>query len=262
MSFVNHCPPWKSPESQVKDTNLLGPEPYDVNFIYPIPTHLSTSRIKLVPYVPRLHTDAFLEGMKGYESLYQHLPAAMETRRDWLVYVETFCRANAGHLLFTIIDTFRQNADPQIDGRLAGVIGLMSTSPGLLTTAIGPCIVLPAFQRTYVASHAVGLVMRYALDLPTASPPGMGMRRIGWSAGPDNKASLKLAERLAFKYEGLLRWTYPMPGVEDYPKAGKRPREGDPLYEQLGRDTVVYGMCWDDWEARGRELVNGALARV
>ncbi|KAH7922033.1 hypothetical protein BV22DRAFT_1131770 [Leucogyrophana mollusca] len=229
----------------VVDADLFGPDPYDLNFIYPVPKELSTSKLKLVPFIPRLHGEAFLEGTRGKESMFKLMPLALEGPGDFLRFVESFMRRDNLHVLFAIIDTTRPDTTrPTLGGSLAGVIGLVHT-------------------RTHVGSHAVGLMLRWAFELPSAASPGLGMRRVTWITGLMNAGSSGLAMRMGFKYEGLMRWACGMPEVEGYPKEGGKPsREGDPLPGLQGRDSLLYAQCWDDWEGGGRELVERAFARV
>ncbi|KAH7922031.1 hypothetical protein BV22DRAFT_686965 [Leucogyrophana mollusca] len=248
----------------VADADLYGPDPYDLNFIYPVPKELSTSKLKLVPFIPRLHGEAFLEGTRGKESMFKLMPLALEGPGDFLRCVESFMRRDKLHVLFAVIDTTRPDTTrPTLGGSLAGAIGLIHTVPDALVTEIGPVIVLPAFQRTHVGSHAVGLILRWAFELPSAASPGLGMRRVTWVTGLMNAGSSGLAMRMGLKYEGLMRWACGMPEVEGFPKEGGKPsREGDPLPGLQGRDSLLYAQCWDDWEGGGRELVERAFARV
>ena len=40
-------------------------------------------------------------------------------------------------------------------------------------------------------------------------------------------------------------------------------REGDPRRENVGRDTAILGLCWDDWVLNGaREHVANVMSRV
>ncbi|KAF9230073.1 acetyltransferase, partial [Melanogaster broomeanus] len=128
-----------------------------------------------------------------------------------------------------------------------------------LVTEIGPAIVLPAFQRTHVASHAVGLLLKYLLDI---APSGLGFRKVKWTASPFNVPSNRLAKRMGFKFDGLIRWTSVVVRVEGYQKDGKEARAGDAGDGLLGRDSNELAVCWDDWEGGGRELVEQAFARV
>ncbi|KAG6372491.1 acetyltransferase [Boletus reticuloceps] len=137
----------------------------------------------------------------------------------------------------------------------AGTIGYLHGSPTHLSVEIGFIIILPPFQRTHVTTNAVALLLRYALDLPTATPPGLGLRRVQWQSSEKNEASIRVAERMGFKREGLLRWDRVYMGGQGKAGNGEDVREGDPMPDTLGRHTVLFALCWDDWENGGRERV-------
>ncbi|KAI6040210.1 acyl-CoA N-acyltransferase [Pisolithus marmoratus] len=254
MAFVNNC----KPRTPILDYECYGPEPYDVNFVFHVPPALSSDKLRLVPFVPRLHAAAYVDGVRGYESMYQHMPHALEHPSDFLRLTEDF-RRRANNILFAIIDTTHPDVNhPAWGGSIAGMVGLLDTSVDHLVTEIGPVIVLPAFQRTHVGSHAVGLLLKYTLELP---PAGLGLRRVKWCASPLNISSNNLAKRMGFKFEGVSRWKFALPRVEGYPKVGTEGREGDGGNGRLGRDSNEYAVCWDDWENGGRTIVENVLAR-
>lgn len=146
-------------------------------------------------------------------------------------------------------------------------MGYINTSFQNLCTEIGAVIILPAFQRTHVASNAVGLLLNYALNLPSTSPDdnggGLGLRRVVWQANFLNKGSTRLASRMHFQFEGILRWDRVLPIGKDEASNGKPTRDGDLRPENVGRDTAIYSLCWDDWELKGaKEKVAGVMARV
>lgn len=256
MTVVNNY----SPEPEIQESELYGPEPYDVNFLLPIPPVLSTDRLRLVPFIPRIHAATYLDGTRGHESMFKYMPIAVEHPTDFLRYVEKR-RQDKSALLFAVIDRTRPDSShPEWEGSLAGLFGFEGTDKTKCVTEIGPAIVLPAFQRTHVGSCAVGLLLKHMLELP---PSGLGFRKVKWSASPINTPSNKLAERMGFKLEGVLRWKYVMPVVEGYhQKLGKEARAGDAGNGLLGRDCNEWAMCWDDWEESGRELVECAFAKV
>jgi len=97
--------------------------------------------------------------------------------------------------------------------------------------------------------------MRFCFDLPSAG--GLGLRRLQWTANPVNKASIKVAEKMGFVYEGTMRWTL----VLQEGKEGKGSREGDPVGGP-GRDSVLLAICWDDWEGEVRERVVKLMEKV
>ncbi|KAH7910818.1 hypothetical protein BJ138DRAFT_1152047 [Hygrophoropsis aurantiaca] len=262
MSFINS---YVAHPDTVTDEELYGPDPYDVNFVYPVPAELTapTAGVKLVPFVPRVHGEAFLDGVRGKESMFRLMPLALEGPENFLRCVESFMRRDKNHVLFATIDTTRPDpAHPEFGGSVAGVMGLIYTNPDALVTEIGPVIVLPAFQRTHVGSHSAGLILQWAFALPTASPPGLGMRRVTWITGELNKGSSGLATRMGLKYEGLLRWSCGLPYVEGFPKeGGLPPREGDPMPTAQGRHSLLFAQCWDDWENGGKAIVECAFSR-
>ncbi|KAF9241841.1 acyl-CoA N-acyltransferase [Melanogaster broomeanus] len=255
MVFVNSY----SPEPDVSEEELYGPEPYDINFVLPVPPVLSTDKLRLVPFIPRVHAAAYFDAVRGHETIYQYIPAALEHPSDFLRFVE-MRRRDKMSVMFAVIDTTRPDPKhPDWEGSLAGMFGLIYTDKARLVTDIGPAIVLPAFQRTHVASHALGLLLKYLLDI---APSGLGFRKVKWTVSPSNLPSNKLVQRMGFKFEGFARWTYVMPRVEGYQKDGKEARAGDAGDGLLGRDSNELAVCWDDWEKGGRELVEQVLARV
>jgi RimJ/RimL family protein N-acetyltransferase len=125
-------------------------------------------------------------------------------------------------------------------------------------TEIGAVIIVKSAQRSHVTSNAAGLLMHYALNLPSDPTfPGLGLRRVVWSCHAENEPSLRTAQRLGFRREGTLRW-YRV-GAEG--RSGGMPtRAGDPV-PRNGRHDVFLSMCWDDWEEGGRAIVDEQMAR-
>jgi RimJ/RimL family protein N-acetyltransferase len=143
--------------------------------------------------------------------------------------------------------------------QLAGTIGFMNTLPAHLSTEFGCVITLPRFQRTHVTANAVGLLLHLALDVPAEG--GFGLRRVAWQTNALNTISMRAAERLGFRHEGVLRWDHILrPG-----KAANRMdvplRAGDSKPDRPGTDTVRYRLCWDDWEGGAREAVDAIMQR-
>lgn len=181
-------------------------------------------------------------------------------------FIEKRIQQDQGILLFAIFDKTRiVNDDTQGNHvTLAGIIALLDSSVAYLKTEIGSVVILPQFQRTHVASNAVGLLLHYALDLPqNINSPGLGLRRVSWKANSNNQASIRLAEKMGFRMEGTLRWDRVFPpdrkalGVGN----GREIRPGDSKRDCVGRDTVLLSLCWDDWEEGAREQVDMVMAR-
>ena len=207
-----------------------------------------------------------------YPDIFRYLPfGPFKSVDDFMEnFYETRIR-QPGYALFVIFDRTKRktnisNHDPREvpedpnEAPLAGLIGYINSSPDNLATEIGMVMILPPFQRTHVSSNATGLLLEYALNLPSESPPGLGLRRVVWQANTLNGASVRLAERMGFKLEGVLRWQRVLSPEKS--GAGRISREGDPRHDCVGRDTALLALCWDDWENGGREMVSLVMGRV
>jgi RimJ/RimL family protein N-acetyltransferase len=170
-------------------------------------------------------------------------------------------------ILFVIIDKTRTDEfHVDKDGAFAGTIGLLNTSVEHLSTEFGFVVIFPAFQRTHVTSNAIGLLMRYTLDLPNEG--GLGLRRVVWQANAPNNASVRAAERMGFRKEALMRWDRVLEGGWEKGKVGndrampnRGAEGGDGEKQEMGRDTVTLSHCWDDWEEGGRDKVKSVMER-
>lgn len=162
---------------------------------------------------------------------------------------------------FAIIDKTKPPSAADEEGELAGMMSYMNSSPVHLCTEIGYIIILPQFQRTHVNSNAVGLLLRYALQVP--SQGGLGLRRVQWQCSSVNAPSIRAAERLGFKKEGIMKWHRVFPGGKDNAKVhnGREMPRGSLDEEDYARDTVVLAHCWDDWEQGGRENIQAIMNR-
>ncbi|KAH9478008.1 hypothetical protein JR316_0010242 [Psilocybe cubensis] len=229
----------------------------DSNFCFPLPPFLESDKVKLVPLVPSEHALPVFKQMQAYPRVFDLLP--MEPFADLDAFTNGYLaniRADSGSVTFVIFDKTKA-ALP-----VAGIIGLTHTSVTDLQTEIGCAIVFPPFQRTHVTTHAVGLLLHYALDLPASS--GLGLRRVSWRANWLNKASVRTAEQMGFVFETVLRWNrvFPPGKVAVSAGNGRQLRGGDPRAGCPGVDSVVLGLCWDDWENGVREKVVTAMARM
>ncbi|KAI0086039.1 acyl-CoA N-acyltransferase [Irpex rosettiformis] len=247
MSFTNsYTPPL--PHKPLDKNELYGPEPYDINFVYPLHLpSLETPRVKLTPFIPRVHGDHFWSQVESNLELFRYYPFTFPSKEDFLTLMEVKIRQNPNNVLLAIIDKTKPDLEhPEFEGgSFAGLIGLINSVPANLCTEIGFVAVLPPFQRTHVASNAVGAILKYCLELPSAEFPGLGLRRVEWKAHSKNLASARLAERMGFSREGLLRWQMAVPPA--LAKDGKKPRDGDKWPDHYGRDTVILSVSWEDW---------------
>ncbi|KAH9947965.1 acyl-CoA N-acyltransferase [Amylocystis lapponica] len=262
MSFVNHYVPPALQSSVLPDSELYGPDPYDINFAYPLHAEaLENERVRVTPFVPAVHAKIYWEtiGPLGTD-IFRYFSSFHATLPAFLTFVERQYRRQPHEQFFVAIDKTRPDpAHPELGGSLAAILTMMNTVPQDLISEIGFIAVFPAFRHTHVARNMVGLLMRYLLELPSASPPGLGFRRVSWVAHPKNEPSLGLAKAMGFTREGHLRWLRVLP--EALGAEGRTPREGDPLGDRKARDSVILSMCWDDWESGGKENVMAKMAK-
>ncbi|KAK7679001.1 hypothetical protein QCA50_017945 [Cerrena zonata] len=263
MVFINlYKPPVVS--SPLAENELYGPEPHDVNFVYPLtPESLETERIRLTPFVPRVHMEATWEVLstEGHE-LFRYFRFINQTPEVFLTWHERSIRQDPQHIIFVVIDkTFQDEARPEFGGSLAGLIALFGTSVEQLTTEIAFVVTFPAFQRSHVAANAVGVLMKYCLEVPSATVPGLGLRRVKWHCHPKNLRSKGFAEKMGFHYEGILRWHCLL--SEFFLRDGEPVwrKDDPPGAKNPGRHTVTLSVCWDDWESGVRENVQKQIDR-
>ncbi|KAF9003944.1 acyl-CoA N-acyltransferase [Cyathus striatus] len=250
MSFINS---YKLPDSTTVDISRK--EPYDINCNIPVPANLETERVKLTPFIPHLHGKAFHDQVNADHILSRWLPVSWPTLESFINFNECIIRQDPASVLFVILDKTKPNYDQDFEKSVAGAIGYVHIAPNHRSLEIGPVVVLPKFQRTFVSSNAIGLMLKYALDLPPEG--GLGFRRVVWCANPFNKPSLRAAERMGFVLEGINRWTWVLP----LDKKGNKVN-GTERGEADGRDSIVLSMCWDDWEGGVKEKVTGLMERI
>ncbi|KAG1739866.1 acyl-CoA N-acyltransferase [Suillus paluster] len=260
MAYVNA---YKPPPPAKPAYGLHGPVPYDINVAFPLDfTQLETPRLKLTPFIPSIHAVKYHAAISDPAHFYRYYPFPdMEEPESYLRFVDAFVRQNPYSILFAIIDRTTPDQEyPEWGGKLAGTIALFGYSPRNLSMELGMLCILPASQRTHVATHAVGILLKYCFTMPCAfqSETGLGLRRVYWYAHSDNEPSLRLAARMGLRREGTLRWALVLPVGK---ALGKTPRKND-LLEGPGRDTAIMAISWEDWEGGAREIVTTQMARV
>ncbi|KAF7324815.1 Glycoside hydrolase family 1 protein [Mycena kentingensis (nom. inval.)] len=233
---------------------------YDQNFCFPIPPKIECDLVRLVPFVPSIHSEPFFAATKAHPELWNFLPFGPFSSADEFTssLITDHIQPNKGSVLFAIF-----NKPPTGEPELSGTIGLLNTSPTNLCTELGFVVVLPAFQGTHVARRAAALLLRWVLSTPAQFPGGLALRRAAWQANAANTRSIRVAERMGFRREALLRWERTLPpglGKEAFGN-GAMLREGDPTPNRVSRHTVMLSCCWDDWEQGGvRDLVHKILS--
>lgn len=148
------------------------------------------------------------------------------------------------------------------DGTFAGFCGIIS-QPERATVDLG-LLLVSTFQRTFVGTHTIALLLHACLD--SVQDGGLGLRRVQWQANASNTASVSAAERMGFTLEGVIRWQQVLSvdkkgsegaGIdrEGLPRAGWKGQEWG-----AGRHTAMLSICWDDW-VQGVENHVDALVR-
>ncbi|KAF8606013.1 acyl-CoA N-acyltransferase [Ceratobasidium sp. AG-I] len=262
-------------------------EPYDLNFRYPV-RELETDRLKLVPFVPSIYAQPLFEAIQLNPELLYYLPwHPFKTVHEFELHYERLIRSDPAWCVFAILDKSKltDETDPSegkqqtqscltsvssdapitVGHALAGTIGYLNAAPESASVEIGYAIVLPAYQRTFVSTHAIGLLLQYAFELPEDNSKdndlggggGLGLRRVQWQANANNAASIRAAQRMGLKLEGIHRWQRTLDSGK---QAGIKVREGDTL-QRPGRHSAMLAMCWDDWQDGGREHVRKVMAR-
>ncbi|KAF7969910.1 hypothetical protein HWV62_25583 [Athelia sp. TMB] len=261
MSFVNLYEPPAPTTTTPSRPPSHEDGPIDINFGAPFPAAgLETALVKVAPFIASLHLQPILEDAKKQPGFFQWMPFAFDQPGVLDTWMEVEMRQDPTSIGLAIIDKTKPDAQhPEFGGSVAGIIGLYQTSFDNLVTEIGPVIITPTYQRSHVSVHAIGLVLRWCLELPSAG--GLGLRRVVWTGNPQNAATIKVAKKMGLVEEGVMRWKWVIPSD----KPGKKSRDGDPL-PGMGRDSTMLAMCWDEWEVRGREhvarLMHDAEARL
>ncbi|KAJ7485953.1 acyl-CoA N-acyltransferase [Mycena latifolia] len=247
--------------------------PYEHNFCFPVPEELRSARVRLTPFVPETHAAPFFAGVQAHPEIFTYLSWGPFTSAQNVAenFIEARVQPDAGVLLFTVWDISNGTSLPdshvEEGGAFAGVIGVLGTSPAELTTEIGFVVTLPRFRRTHITSHVIGLLLHWALDLPSdpaagPSASGLGLRRVVWRANARNTPSIRAAERMGFRREGVARWDRVLPrGKPAAPENGVHVRAGDARAECAGLDSQILALCWDEWEGGVRETVDAVMAR-
>ncbi|KAJ7722892.1 acyl-CoA N-acyltransferase [Mycena maculata] len=223
----------------------------NANFCFPLPRQLQNERVKLVPFLASTHAAAFCAGVE--DGIFSYLSfGPLATVDDFISILDTRVRPDPGTAVFAVID--------KASGELAGTIGVVNTSTLHLKCEIGFIITLPRFQRTHVTSNAAGLLLHFLLDAPAQG--GLGLRRVSWEAVTHNTSSVRAAERLGFRREGVRRWNWVLPeSKNEANENGGATRDGDPKPNSLGGDCIMLGLCWDEWEGGVRETVDASMKR-
>ena len=107
-----------------------------------------------------------------------------------------------------------------ITQKALGVASYLRIEPILGVVEVGHIHFSPVLQKTPLATEAMFLMMIRVFD-------GLGYRRYEWKCDALNKRSIKAAERLGFKFEGIFRQAT--------------------MYKNRNRDTAWFSIIDKDW---------------
>jgi RimJ/RimL family protein N-acetyltransferase len=176
----------------------------------------------------------------------------MNTEADFMrEFYDKHINASPEDCLYAIFDKVTA-AGKEDDNNYAGTIALSATNPVNAVTEIG-VLIFPEFQRTHVATNAIGLMLLWTLDPPSAG--GLGLRRVEWKTHAENTASRRAALRIGFEFEGILRWQRVFPGGKfALPVEALEKRNGT-KGEVPGRHTAIFSIVWDEWDDKRPKIV-------
>ena len=176
----------------------------------------------------------------------------MDTETDFMRELYDNISASPEDCLYAIFDKITAPGKEDIYSNYAGITSLSATNPVNAVTEIG-VIIFPAFQRTHVATNAIGLLLLWTLDSPSAG--GLGLRRVEWQTHTENTASRRAALRIGFELEGIARWQRVFPrGKVALPVDALEKRNGT-KGEIPGRHTAVFSIVWDEWDDKRPKVV-------
>lgn len=237
----------------------------DPVFYFPITTPPNNNQVKLVAFDIDLHSTAFVGRTHAHPELFQYLPSGYFESVDQFKHMlrapeSVIALSNPQSFLFAIIDLTKPPSAEDEEGELAGIIAFIHASEANRSAEIGPIVVLPAYQHTHVTTHAMGLLLRYAYSPPLEG--GLGLARLEYKCHAANIASTRIAERMGFAKVGVIPYHMKLPRGRQAGKVGN----GKPLMpgdgpDDVWRDTVLYSLSWDLWEAQARMTVADAMAR-
>ena len=85
------------------------------------------------------------------------------------------------------------------------------------------------------------------------------MRRVQWFANAKNERSIRVAKRMGFAFEGILRWHRVLPQHKE--DIGVRV-ERDGKLELPARHSALLAIGWDQWENELRAQVQKEMDRI
>ncbi|CZR52671.1 related to GNAT family acetyltransferase [Phialocephala subalpina] len=214
---------------------------------------LENDLVILEPFDPSVHIAPIVEVIKNNPEIltYISLPT-IETEEDFKDFYDRDIRASPEECLYAIVDKVAVPEEEKSNGRYAGIMSLTVKNPVNAVIDMG-AIIFPAFQHTHVATNAIGVLLLYTLDPPSAG--GLGLRRVEWKCHAENVASRKAALRMGFELEGIARWERVFPhGKVGLPVDALEKWNGT-KGELPGRHTAIFSIVWDEWEEKRPNVI-------
>jgi RimJ/RimL family protein N-acetyltransferase len=177
----------------------------------------------------------------------------MDTKEDFMreIYNKGFS-TSPENSLYAIFDRIASPGKANIPSKYAGVISLSGTNIVNAVTEMG-IVVFPEFQRTHVATNAIGLLLLRTLD--PASEGGLGLRRVEWQTHAGNAASRRTALRMGFEFEGIAKWQRTVPNAKVGLSVGALEKRNGTTGELQGRHTANFAIVWDEWDEKRSKVV-------
>ncbi|OAA65880.1 Acyl-CoA N-acyltransferase [Niveomyces insectorum RCEF 264] len=214
---------------------------------------LDNDVVALEPFDPSVHLSQSVKRFREHPEILAYM--AFPPLDDEDVFVRTaweHIRSSPADCLFAVRDKAAVLPGAQEDAPVAGFVTLSSTNPMNATTELG-IVLFPEFHHTHVATNAVGLILEWLLDPPSAG--GLGLRRVEWKTHADNASARQFAAHIGFELEGICRWERVVqPGKPGAPVVALQTRNGTDM-ELLGLHTAVYSIVWDEWDVKRPNVV-------
>lgn len=102
-------------------------------------------------------------------------------------WYETEIWSHADRILFTVFNLGPEGSAPE----LAGLIGLRNADAENQFAVVGYLATFPPSRRTYVTTHAVGLLLMWCLD-------DLGLEIMMWYTDEKNEQAIRAARRAGF----------------------------------------------------------------
>ncbi|KAH8800470.1 acyl-CoA N-acyltransferase [Xylogone sp. PMI_703] len=208
---------------------------------------LENDLVALEPFDPCTHTTQAVEVIKANPDLFTYVSFPTIETEDDFIKVYNHVAESQEECLYAIFDKTVAAGKENGRSNFAGIISLNATSRTNAITEIG-VIIFPEFQRTHVATNAIGLLLLWTLDPPSAG--GLGLRRVEWRTHAANTASRRAALRMGFEFEGIARWQRVCPNEKVTLSVEALEKRNGTKEELPGRHTAIFSIVWDEWDEK------------